>query len=353
MYSLGNETSEQSRQTSSGVIVAAIMAQVAKLFYILYLIIVVADCMPLALLDNLWQLKFASTLVNAMTIPFAGLVFVHLAAALSPLDNKIANQLSFQVKLARLAAAGFLLLLPIIGFSNWKGVSNVRNANYELSMRAQSNAARLNAELESATSPQDLQTRMRKLQGPIIPNSELAKPLPELKQQTRAIIGTVVNNYIAGLPTPKATGYQEIYRQSIRTSLMAVIGSFASAALAYDPVKQISLLQELVRLPSFFLRLARSLRGGEYPESQAIFRPFSDFLNRSFFDRRNQESKRFWARFKENEKRANARWAKEVKRNAVNLRRLQHERERKRLKEERQRAREERRNRHRRDDQAD
>jgi len=57
-----------------------------------YLVLVGFDLLPPRILDPLWMISFAGTLCNSMTIPLAGLVFLHGAAALAPLSNPIQSR---------------------------------------------------------------------------------------------------------------------------------------------------------------------------------------------------------------------------------------------------------------------
>jgi hypothetical protein len=253
------QDSEQARQLQIAGTVAPLLSDGALAFFALYFILVAFDIFPPRLLDPLWMLTTASSLCNSMTIPLAGLALLHLSAALDPMNNRIQARRTFYSRLAAWVALGFLLLLPLIGYANWRGIRNVTSTNVQAVAGVKRNAARLISQIQTASTPQDLQGRLRRFQGPILPDSELAQPLPQLKKQAVVLVNQVLNRYLSSIPSPRSEAFTEIYRQSLRTALMALVGSLASACLAWDPRSSTSILRQLFNsesslIKSFILR---------------------------------------------------------------------------------------------------
>lgn len=216
----------------------------------LYLVIIGFDILPPRILDPLWMLTTASSLCNNISIPLVGMASLHLAAFLAPINNRIQGRQAFFSRVALWACLGFLLLLPVIGFANWRGIRNVSASNTQTVAQVKRNADRLIAQIEAASSPKDLQLRLGRLQGPVLPDSQLNQPLPLLKKQALTLVNRVLNQYLTSIPTPKSEVYTEIYRQSLRTALMALLAAIMTASLAWDPRSSNSILRQLLNSES-------------------------------------------------------------------------------------------------------
>jgi len=239
------QDSEQARQVQIAGTVAPMLSDLGLALIGLYLVIIGFDTFPPRLLDPLWMLTTASTLCNNVSIPLVGMASLHLAGALAPMNNQLRGRQTLFSRLALWASLGLLLLLPAIGYANWRGIRNVSTSNTQAIAQVKRNADRLFAAIESASTSKDLQLRLGRLQGPILPDSELNQPLPVLKKQAYKLVNQVLNQYLSSIPTPKSEAYTEIYKQSLRTAIMAVLAALASAALAWDPNSSSSLLRQL------------------------------------------------------------------------------------------------------------
>lgn len=312
----------------------------------IYVVVIVFDLLPVRLLDPLWIITAAGALTNAVSLPIGGLAFAHAAAALAPMDPQIHQRRRLLSRLAAWAAVGFLLLIPALGWATWRGVTNVQKGSMQQALVIEKRANEIESAIQAASTPADLQQQMVRLQGPQLADQDLQQPLPQLKTSLRQLVRNTRENLLAQLPKPNQQGYWTIYKQTLRSAALSILSALAFAALAYDSLKNKTILQLLISRPTKpafkpagLIAFLRKRLAPLYQSLVTFFAP--------------DPRKRFWAQVKDREKRSNALRAREVKRQAANIRRLQHERERKRQKDERQRAREERRNRKRQDDQDD
>ena len=237
--------------------------------YALFAIFAVVNCfdsLPVRLLDPVWIITASYSLANSVSIPIAGVGLAHVAAALAPLDTTIEQRRRLISRLSALAALGFLLMLPLLGFATWRGIANV-NLAAKLSTDAFNRAAgKLLGAIDQSSSPQDLQKKMVSLQGPQISDRDLERPLAELKQTQKQIIELSVQNSINQIPRPTSENFIPLYRQALRSALLSLVGSIAFAALAWDPLKQQSLLSSLFAKPfypkpnSFLMLIKKKLK---------------------------------------------------------------------------------------------
>lgn len=226
--------------------VGAILSDMSLGLFALYIILVLADVLPIRLIDPLWLISFAGSLCNTLTIPLAGLAFLHVAAALAPGSKSIEARRIVCGRLAAIAALGFLLLLPLLGYANWRGIENVRLANQRNVVLLSKRTTQLAQQISSASTPLELQSRMVKLQGPLIPDAALGRPLSEVKREALAVINAAQKSFKNQIKGPFSQEFLPIYKQSIRSMAIALAGAFCFSAGAWNPQQSTTVLQSLL-----------------------------------------------------------------------------------------------------------
>lgn len=319
---------------------ARLIANSSSIFYALFIVIVAVDALPLRLLDPLWFIQTATSLTNTVSFPLAGLFFLHISAALSPLNSAINQRLLLLSRLAVWAALAYLLLIPLLGFAVWRGIANVKQESARQISGVSRNADRLVAAIDRAKTAKELQSSMEQLQGPKIADQDFEIPLDQIKTRLKKIVSQLRQKFIAELPQPNSEAFKPIYVQAMRASALALVSSIGFASLSWDPLKQQTLLQKLLSPPN---KASLSPAGLSKKITKAVTPLLAPFKP----DPSKESRKRFWSQLRDKEKRASAMRAKEIKRNAEKLRRAQQERERQRRLQERKRERERQRNRRR------
>jgi len=227
-----------------GVVVVLVSAALAM--FALFLVDVAADLLPPQPLDPLWLLRAATALVNALSIPVVGVLFLHLAAALAPLTDLGQLCRTWASRVATWLALVFLLLLPLLGFATWRGISNVQAAVNERVELVNRNADRVRAAIRKASTPKELQLFMVAEQGPSVSAEEFNTPLPTLKKSKLLLVKQIQSFYTNQIPGVKNKTYEPIFIQTLRTTLLALAGSAGFAALVWNPKRQQSLLRMLL-----------------------------------------------------------------------------------------------------------
>jgi hypothetical protein len=324
----GEETADQSSQPiapeptglSLSDKAAKLVANSSAIFFGLFALIVVFDSMPPRLLDPLWLISLAASLTNTVSFPLVGLALVHIGAALAPLNAGINQRRMRLSRLAAWAAAAYLMLIPLVGFAVWRGVTNIglgAKRQEALIVRA---ADRLLAAIGKSSTPQQLQQSMISLQGPSISDSDLARPLPELKAGLRQIVVQIRQRMITEIPRPDAKGYINLYLQALRAALMALLSSAGFAALSWNAFKESTLLELLFAPKS--------------PESSSIERlrrrlgaRWSAYRNRQQLEASTAERRSFWSNVKNREQMTASKREKDLKSHAKKMRQMELERQ--------------------------
>ena len=218
----------------------------ALALFITYLILVAFDALPARLLDPAWMLNLALSLSGNMAIPLAALVFIHVAAWMTPMNNAIQARRNFFGSIARWAMLGFLLLIPLIGYATWAGSNAIKIQNEFQNNAAQKASENLIKFIGAATSPGELQAGLIALNGPNIPNQSLNQPLPLLKKQALLIVNESYKSFQLGAKNRGSEQFIPLFVQALKALLLSAVGALASAALSWNPLKQQSMLGEIV-----------------------------------------------------------------------------------------------------------
>lgn len=223
--------------------IAEMLADAAIGLFLLFLVLVAFDIFPLRIKESPWMLGFATTLCNTMLFPLAGLIFLHLAAALATPNEHVHARRRFFSRLALLAVLGYLLLIPLIGFANWRGVRLIQAEQQIGNSRINQNNQRLTTEIDAATSTKDLQIRLRNAGGPPLPDTLLDQPLATLQKQAKEIIRQATNFAKLQARSPTSPEVIRVYVQSAKLALMALLCAFSFAAVAWLSKGNLSLYQ--------------------------------------------------------------------------------------------------------------
>ncbi len=241
-----NQDSVDIRQNQIANTAAVMLSDGALALFITYLILVAFDALPARLLDPAWMLNLALSLSGNMAIPLAALVFIHVAAWMTPMNNAIQARRNFFGSIARWAMLGFLLLIPLIGYATWAGSNAIKIQNEFQNNAAQKASENLIKFIGAATSPGELQAGLIALNGPNIPNQSLNQPLPLLKKQALLIVNESYKSFQLGAKNRGSEQFIPLFVQALKALLLSAVGALASAALSWNPLKQQSMLGEIV-----------------------------------------------------------------------------------------------------------
>ena len=262
--------------------VVSVLVAAALAAFAVFLVDVGADLLPPQPLNPLWLLNAATVLVDALSLPIAGVLFLHLASALAPLTDLGQLCRTWASRVATMLALIFLCLLPLLGFATWRGISNVRTEVNQRVGLINRNADRVRSVIIKASTPKELQQYMVDQDGPAVSLEELNTPLATLKKTKLLLVDQVRNYYLSQIPGFKSKSYQPIFIQTLRTTALAFAGSAGFAALAWNPKQKQSLLRYLLDI--------RNMTNARIAKKLNSFRPVPDEQARS--SRLLQESRK-------------------------------------------------------------
>lgn len=136
----------------------------------------------MAPLNLAWQGDFVSVLVEQGLLPFLGFVFLHLAVALQPRQERMRRRLRLVRQLAVIAVLGYVLLVPLQMWSSSRQLSEAKEIKVKY-FQQDARLSELRNSMLQAQSLQDLDIRLQSLLEPALTPDQLNTPLPQLRNQ--------------------------------------------------------------------------------------------------------------------------------------------------------------------------
>jgi hypothetical protein len=292
---------------------AEILMRLSGALFAIYAVCVVVDSLPIRLRAPEWHFIVASSLVNFVTIPLVAHALLQLAYYLTP-TPRIEKVLTQVGKASRLAVLGFLLLLPLLAYSSFQNANQVLEGNARQRKFTQRSVELISKAIQDSSSAQELQARMVSLQGPRIANDALKTPLPQLKQQVQAAVKQAAATIETQLRNPLSSEYLPLYKQYLRTALLALASAIGFSALAWWPSKTRPLFSASLFGREFSLNPTKLF---------AAIKLKTKSVQDTMQNRSNQAvAREGWKKMKDNQKRMHLLREKERKRNEVQMRKL-------------------------------
>jgi hypothetical protein len=196
-----------------------------------FLTILVGVFFPVSLLDPAWQLRLANSLLNSSPVALSGLVLIHLGSTLDRQDRHLLSRREIVSRLAVLPSLGFILLIPLLTSAmlmQRMSVSVQRSANVG---RATMELERMQLAVKQATSVEDLDQRLRAINGPRLEPTDRGIPLAQVKQRVQAVLDVVSKEIATNMPASIPVGpstFTEILRMATASFALAI--AFAGLA---------------------------------------------------------------------------------------------------------------------------
>ncbi|MEB3333054.1 MAG: HpsJ family protein [Synechococcaceae cyanobacterium] len=211
-----------------------------------FLLIVSGSFLPPQPLDVDWQLALAGNLVDNGAYPLLALFLITFASFINADDEGLETRQLRMRRLACLAAVAYLLLAPLqvaicrVGFSQ-AGTGLRRQA--DTATRAIND---LRKAIDPASSTQELQANLRRIQAPPLPAEVLQLPLPEIKSSMIAQLEGRRSSISENLRQPLIKRLWPTFQKAMRNTLASLVLAVGFAAMAVPKGASVSLLQQWI-----------------------------------------------------------------------------------------------------------
>lgn len=214
----------------------------------LFVLAVVAGSLPVQVLQRDWQQRFIELVIANSGFPIVGFVLVHLAAQVEPERPKLFQLRQRLRRWAVLITFLYLLLIPLqlsVSVRLFSGRAALQAQQRRLVSDQFSQFAAL---IRSAPDAMSLQRQLAAADGPALTAADLAKPMPQLRQDLLAAL----RNAEAAMPatieqaTPLAPLVWAAFRDALRLMGSALLMAVAFAAGAQGRGSSRTLLTQLL-----------------------------------------------------------------------------------------------------------
>lgn len=241
--------------------------------FVLFGTLVLGSLFPLRLLQPVWQLKFAASLVSYAPLALVALGLEQIAQDLGSSEARLRRRHKRFTALALVASLGFLLLIPLQTAASFRQTTVIQGAQQQRIQNAELRLAALRQAVATATSNTQVNERLRELNGPVLGPSDLVQTLPLLKAQVNAALDQgalqIRSERQANPPRPKLALLPDLLRNALANLALA----FGFAALGRRPGSYQSPIREL---QSAWERRQRRQRG----LGISLFEPLQDLIDR-------------------------------------------------------------------------
>jgi len=219
----------------------------ATTFLIGGLAAVALSLFPLRLADGQWQLGALSNLVANGSWILIGLVLLHLASMLQPRNSALSQRLLLWRRLAALAAAGYLLIVPLQVAITWIGVDASRNTRERVINKSQAELKAYRDALMGAANLTDLKTRFGAIPGaPPIPEQVSMVPYDAVREQLLVQLDQADARFRQQVQSLRpGPNLLELGRQTVRGAVASLMLALGFASGAEGLFGQASLLESL------------------------------------------------------------------------------------------------------------
>ncbi|MCP9860404.1 MULTISPECIES: HpsJ family protein [unclassified Cyanobium] len=238
-------SSDSSRSGSLVLFSSPGLSVVALVLFVLFATLVAGAVWPVQLLNPLWQLRLASSLVNGAPFALLGLALLQIAVELGPHDPVLERRQRLCSHLAVAVALGFLLLVPLVGVAGLQQSRSTSTAQNSRISGAERRLVVLRQAVASATNNEEINQRLQRLQGPVLGPADLAQPLPLLKAQAGAVLDQAALQISREREASQPRTPLLLLPELLRNALASLALALGFAALARRPGSERSLLQEL------------------------------------------------------------------------------------------------------------
>ncbi|MEA5391442.1 HpsJ family protein [Cyanobium gracile UHCC 0139] len=211
-----------------------LLATLSLVLLVVFVAAVGTVAVPPRLLDPTWQLALIAAIITNASLALIGTLLLPLALGFHPINERLRARWHAFRRWALPAALGFLLLIPLQGYAAWKLQRTVTAALDQQTTRTSKQFFELRQAINSATTHEELQTRLRQLFGRNagLSPAERKMPMAELRTMLQARAEQASNRLMQQIEAQAATKPKLPLKETIRIAISALAYGIGFAFLA-------------------------------------------------------------------------------------------------------------------------
>ncbi|MCP9899564.1 HpsJ family protein [Cyanobium sp. Cruz CV13-4-11] len=211
-----------------------LLATLSPVLLVLFLAAVSTEALPPKPLDPAWQLALIATIINNASLALVGTLLLPLALGFDPTNHRLRARWHAFRRWALPAALGFLLLIPLQGYAAWKFQRTATVAQEQRNTQTSRQLFELRQAIKSATSHEELQTKLKQLFGRNagLSPSESRIPMGELRYMLLARAEQASTQMMQQIEAQAAMKPTLPLKETIRIAISALAYAIGFAFLA-------------------------------------------------------------------------------------------------------------------------
>jgi len=211
-----------------------LLATLSLVLLVVFVAAVVTTALPPRLLDPAWQLALIAAIITNAPLVLIGTLMLPLALGFDPINPRLRARWNALRRWALPAALGFLLLIPLQGYAAWRLQRTVTTALDQQTTRTSKQFFELRRAIDSATTHEELQTRLRQLFGRNagLSPAERKMPMAELRTMLQARAEQASNRLMQQIEAQAATKPSLPLKETIRIAISSLAYGIGFAFLA-------------------------------------------------------------------------------------------------------------------------
>ena len=208
---------------------------IAVVLAVIFLATMLNAALPARLLDPRWLQRMIQALLDRAFLPLIALVLLQLAVVLHPASTRLRRRRDRYSHLSRLAAVGFLLLIPLQIASSWGTLNLLASGQQQQRLQGVAMVGALRQAVNTSSSHEELEQRLRNLPVKLNnPGSRADLALPFRERQRRILAGLDRSEQqLARASGPAPIPWLPLLESSLRVvpTALALAAGFAVMAL--------------------------------------------------------------------------------------------------------------------------
>lgn len=212
--------------------------------FAVYIVLVLIDNFPYRLLDSVWIVNASVTIVDNAYYPLLGLILLSLDHPDNLETLPSTSLLRRCRRLSNLAAAGFALLIPLLGFVSWRSESQLLSPRLERIEYTRQKLDQLRLRVAAVSSTQDLALLLQSAQGITLTPADRRRPITQLRTELLRRLD-IARQQLPDTQKQRANWRWNALLRWIRLSLLSLVYSLTFASLSLRRRSDQSLLESV------------------------------------------------------------------------------------------------------------
>ena len=193
----------------------------------IFLIAVLLSSLPWQILDPLWQLRLITSLVDMGGYPLLGVVVLNLTHLLEPSHRPLGLQLMRVCRWSRLAALGYLLMVPLLLSALWRDHGRIEQLGQRQRQALLQEHAQLQRAIRGASNETELLRSIQRFQAPAVAEfAQSTAPLAMQRRQALELLEATTTRAKANMATLPKGSLTSIVINNLRLALLALLLAF-------------------------------------------------------------------------------------------------------------------------------